>query len=299
MTPSAEGTASPRRGLRYAVIGAFSLALMSALAKLVGSRIPVQEIILFRGTVFGGSTLLLLWSKGVNPWGQERKLLLLRGLLGYSALSCFFYAVMHLPLADTTTLHFTNPVFGAILAAMVLKEYLRKLEAALVLVSLGGVVMVARPEFLFGEGSAPPPLAVGLALLGAILGAGAYVVVRRLTRTNEPLVIVFYFGLVSAVGSLPFTLVNFVVPTVREFVVLVSVGLATLGGQVFMTRAFQLEKAFRVMAVGYLQIVFAALLGLLLFREIPDLWSAAGAAVIIGSTLLMGRIRPAATAAGR
>ena len=76
-------------------------------------------------------------------------------------------------------------------------------------------------------------------------------------------------------------------------------GVATLGGQVFLTKALQAEKAVRVMAVGYLQIVFAALLGVLLFAEVPDVWSGVGAAVIIGSTFLMGWKHPVAAPRGR
>ncbi|MCJ7628177.1 MAG: DMT family transporter, partial [Longimicrobiales bacterium] len=124
------------KGIRYALFGALFFSIMSALAKLVGARIPVQEIILIRGVLFGGLTLALLRRKGLNPWGNERPLLFLRGLLGYGALTCFFWAVMHLPLGDTTTLHFTNPVFGALLAALVLGEVLRKWEAILVVLSL-------------------------------------------------------------------------------------------------------------------------------------------------------------------
>jgi drug/metabolite transporter (DMT)-like permease len=299
VTPSAAVRVPFPPGLRYAAAGALSFAFMTALAKLAGSRIPIQEIILIRGLVFGGLTLLLLRRKGLSPWGRERLLLFLRGLLGYCALTCFLYAVMHLPLADITTLHFTNPVFGALLAAVVLGELLRKAEVALVLLSLGGVVMVARPEFLFGEGSALPPLAVGVALFGAVLTGGAYVTVRRLTRTNDPLVIVFYFAFLSVVGSIPFNLVGFVAPTAWEWIMLLAMGVATLGGQVFLTQALRLEKAVRVMGVGYLQIVFAAVLGFSLFGEVPDAWSVAGAAVIIASTLLMARLRPVPAAAGR
>ena len=214
-------------------------------------------------------------------------------------MSCFFWAVMHLPLADTTTFHFTNPVFGALLAALVLGEVLGKWEIFLVLLSLGGVVMIARPEFLFGGGEGLPPVAVAVALTGAVLSAGAYVVTKRLTRTNDPLVIVFYFALVSVVGSVPFTLANFTPPVAGEWVLLAGVGLGTLGGQVFITKALQAEKAARVMAVGYLQIVFAGVLGIFLFREIPDAWSITGAAVIIGSTFFMGRLHPVATPRGR
>ena len=287
------------KGLRYASAGAFSFSLMSALAKVAGARLPVQEVILIRGLVFGGATYGLLRWKGIDPWGRERKLLLFRGLLGYGALTCFFWAVMHLPLAATTTLHFTNPVFGSILAALVLGEVLRRWEVFLILLSLAGVVMVARPEFLFAGGESLPPVAVGVALVGAVLSAGAYVTVRRLTRTNDPLIIVFYFALVTVMASLPFNLVTFIPPQGAEWIYLVGVGLATLGGQVFLTLALQLERAVRVMAVGYLQIVFAALLGILFFQEIPDGWAVAGAAVIIGSTFAMGRIHPVAAPAGR
>jgi drug/metabolite transporter (DMT)-like permease len=272
---------------------------MSALAKLVGDRVPVQEIILFRGAVFGACTYFLIHRKGLNPWGRERPLLLLRGLLGYAALTCFFNAVMHLPLGSTTTLHFTNPVFGVVLAALILGEGLRGWEIVLVLLSLAGVILVARPEFLFGGGGSLPLVWVGVALTGAVLSAGAYVTTKRLTRTNDPLVIVFYFALVTVVGSIPFNLTSFVRPVGWEWPLLVGVGLATQGGQVFLTLAFQAERAARVMAVGYLQIVFAAILGVILFTEVPDLWAGVGATIIIASTFAMGRLHPAAAPRGR
>jgi drug/metabolite transporter (DMT)-like permease len=298
MDSAAPGTGFSK-GLRLAAVGALCFSFMSALAKLVGDRIPVQEIILFRGVIFGAFTYLLIRRKGLNPWGRERGLLLLRGLLGYVALTCFFTAVMHLPLGSTTTLHFTNPVFGALLAALVLGEGLRGREVFLVLLSLVGVVLVARPEFLFGGGGSLPMVWVGVALLGAILSAGAYVTTKRLTRTNDPLVIVFYFALITVVGSIPFNLNSFVRPVDWEWPLLLGVGIATLGGQVLLTLALQAERATKVMAVGYLQIVFAAVLGVILFAEIPDLWAAVGATVIIGSTFAMGRLHPTAAPRGR
>jgi drug/metabolite transporter (DMT)-like permease len=235
VTTQAESPRGFSRGLQFAAFGALCFSTMSALAKLVGDGVPVQEIILIRGLVFGGFTFLIIRRRGLDPWGKERHLLLLRGLLGYGALTCFFTAVMHLPLGSTTTLHFTNPVFGALLATFVLGEILRKWEVFLVLLSLGGVVLVAKPEFLFGGGESLPPVWVGVALVGAMLSAGAYVTTKRLTRTNDPLVIVFYFAMVTVVGSIPFNLSSFVVPAVWEWPVLLGVGVATLGGQVFLT----------------------------------------------------------------
>ena len=286
-------------GLRYAAAGAFCFSLMSAFAKLLGDRIPTQEIILARGLVVAILSAHALRRAGISPWGRERPLLLLRGLLGYGALSCFLWAVIRLPLAETTVIHFTNPVFTAILAAFVLGEILRWQEVGLTLLALGGVLFIARPGFLFGEASGLDPVGVLVALLGAVLSAGAYVTARRLTRTNDPLVIVFFFALVTLVGATPLVVPVFVMPRGHEWLLLLGVGVATQGGQVFVTRALKLEKAGRAMAVGYLQIVFAALWGLLWFSEVPDAWTGVGALVIVLSTFFLGRIHPVVTPAGR
>ncbi len=286
-------------GLRYAVAGAFFFSLMSASAKLAGSRIPTQEIVLIRGLVVTGITFFALRRRNISPWGTEKGLLLLRGIFGYAALSCFLWAVMRLPLADTTVIHFTNPVFTALFAAFFLGEVLRRKEMVLVAVALAGVVVVARPGFLFGGGSPLSSAAVGAALAGAVLSAAAYVAARRLTRTHHHLVIVFAFAAVSVVGSAPATLPVFVMPQGWEWGALLAVGLAAQGGQVYVTKALQVERAGRVMAVGYLQIVFAAVWGFLAFQEVPDHWTVVGAAIIIGSTFLMARVHPVAAPAGR
>jgi drug/metabolite transporter (DMT)-like permease len=272
---------------------------MSTFAKLAGGRLPTQEIVLFRGAVTLVLTLLALHRAGVAPWGREPGLLLLRGLFGYAALSCFLWAVVRLPLADTTVIHFTNPVFTAFLAALVLGERLGRVDVGLALLALVGVVIVARPGFLVGEVSGLDPAAVLVALMGAILSAAAYVTVRRLTRTNHHLVIVLAFSVVTLAGSLPASLPVFVLPAGMEWGYLLGVGLATQAGQVLVTKALHLEKAGRVMAVGYLQIVFAALWGILAFREVPDPWTVLGASLIILSTFLMGRSHPVASPAGR
>lgn len=272
---------------------------MSACAKLAGDRLPSQEIVFFRAVIVTGLTYAALWSRNLDPWGPDRGLLLLRGLFGYAALSCFLWAVIRLPLADATVIHFTNPVWTALLAAFFLGEILRGWELILALAALGGVVLVARPGFLFGEVSGLNPLAVSAALAGAVLSAGAYVAAKRLTRNHDPLVIVFAFAFVSLVGSIPATVSDFVLPDGPGWLALLGVGLGAQGGQVYVTKALQVEKAGRVMAVGYLQIVFAAAWGLALFQEVPDGWTVVGATVIIGATFLMGRVHPVAAPSGR
>jgi drug/metabolite transporter (DMT)-like permease len=277
-------------GIRYMAGAALFFSVMSLLVKAAGQRLPVQEVVLARSSVGAVMSWYSLRQRGVPLWGQRKGLLLVRGLLGYAALSCFFYALVHLPLAEATVIQYTNPVFTALLAAIFLAEHIRPRDLGLVFLSLGGVVLMARPAFLFGglaEGL--DPVAVAVALAGAMLSAGAYVTVRRLGRTEDPVVIVFYFALVATAGSIPLTAMNPVLPTAWEWLALGSIGVVTQIAQVFLTKGLRDEPAGRAMAVGYTQIVFAALWGLIFFAEFPDVWSGAGALVIILATAGLAR----------
>lgn len=281
--------------------GAFSFSVMAALVKLAGRTLPTMEVVVARSLVTGGLSWLVLFRAGTPLGGREPRLLLLRGVLGFLSLTCFYYAVVHLPLADATVIQYTNPVFTALIAALLLKEALRRREVALTLGSLVGVVLVTRPSFLFGgEGAGLAPLGVAAAIAGALFSASAYVTVRRL-RGEEPMVVVFWFGAVSLVLGLPFLLVGDPrLPQGWEWLLLLGVGVSTHLGQVFLTRGLMLEPAGRATAVGYLQILFAAVWGLLIFGERPDAATALGAGVVVGCTWLLARSRatPPAVAPG-
>jgi len=108
-----------------------------------------------------------------------------------------------------------------------------------------------------------------------------------LRGADDALVIVFYFPLVTVPLVLPFAIALWVPPTLFEWLVLLGIGVTTQIAQVYMTRGLQLEPTGRATAVGYLQIVFAAIWGALLLGERPDGWSALGAIIIVGGTLLI------------
>jgi drug/metabolite transporter (DMT)-like permease len=288
-SPSARGIPP---GIRYMAAAAFFFSVMSLLVKAAGQRLPVQEVVLARSSVGAVLCYYSLRRRGVPLWGERKGLLLLRGVLGYAGLSCFFYALVHLPLAEATVIQYTNPVFTALLAVLFLSEHIRPRDLLLALVSLGGVVLMARPAFLFGGlEERLDPVAVGVALAGAVFSAAAYVTVRRLSRTEDPVVIVFYFALLATAGSIPLTAIDPVLPTAWEWATLAGIGVVTQIAQVFLTKGLREERAGRAMAVGYMQIVFAAVWGLLFFAEFPDLWGGAGALVIILATAGLARGR--------
>lgn len=279
-------------GLRYMALGAFFFSVMSLLVKVSGERLPSQQVVLARAVV---SLVLSYWwlrRAGVPVWGNDKPFLILRGVLGFGGLSCFYYALVHLPLADATVIQYTNPVFAALLAAWLLRETMGTREVLCVAASLAGVLLIARPSFLFpGAPAELPTLAVVVALAGAVFSAAAYVTVRRLGRTEHPLVIVFYFPLIATPAAIPLVIPVALWPTPAEWLALLGVGVSTQIAQVYLTRGLQLERAGRATAVGYLQIVFAAFWGLLFFAEVPDLWVAGGTAIIVGSTLILARRR--------
>jgi drug/metabolite transporter (DMT)-like permease len=115
--------------------------------------------------------------------------------------------------------------------------------------------------------------------------------VRRLGRTEHPVIIVFYFTLITVPASLPGMLADAVMPTPAELGLLVGVGVTAVLGQLYMTRGLQREPAGRATAISYVQVVFAALWGVLWFHEYPDALGLAGAALVLFSALVLARRR--------
>ena len=269
-------------------VGAFWFSIMALLVKIVGRRLGSMEIVLFRGLI----TLALSWwalrRLGLVPWGTQRRLLLVRGTLGSIALMCFFYSILHLPLGEATLIQNMNPVFATVLAAFTLREHLRVAEVMCLVASLFGVGFIAQPQALFGvAATSESPIDIAIALMGALASGTAYTLVRKMRHTEHPLVIVFYLPLLSVPISLPFALASWRWPTALEWLLLLGVGITTQLAQVNMTRGLQLERTARATTIGYLQVAFAVMWGAVLLGEIPDAWTLAGAATIIGSTLVL------------
>jgi drug/metabolite transporter (DMT)-like permease len=271
---------------------AFCFSLMSLMVKVVGKRLPTGEVVFVRSAVTLVISYAMIRAAGIPVWGNKKSLLALRGLAGFGALFCFFYAVTRLPLADVTVIHFTNPVFTALFAAAFIGERLGKREFVGLPLCLAGVAFVAQPSFLFGEGARNLDMtAVAAALGAAILSSIAYTAVRGLRETDDPLVVVFYFPLVATPASVPFMITRALWPTPLEWLLLVGVGVVTQIGQVFLTKGLHRERAGRATSMSYIQVVFAATWGLLFFHEIPNALSIVGAVLILCGMLVVSRAR--------
>ena len=264
------------------LVGTLFFSVMSVLAKLAGERLPTMELVLARVVVTLVMSCWAIRSLGIYPWGQNKKLLLVRGFAGFMGLSCYFYAINHLPLADATVIQFCNPMLAALIAVFALKERLRGLDLLATLFSMTGVVLVAQPTFLFARGAPLDPVAVTIGVVGAIFSAIAYVVIRRLGSTEHHMVVVFYFPLVTGPASIPLLAYEGVVlPEGIEWLLLLGIGVAAQLGQIEITKGFKLETAGRASSVTYIQIVLAYTWGILLFGEYPNAISILGAVLVV------------------
>jgi drug/metabolite transporter (DMT)-like permease len=277
-------------GVRFMIGSALAFSVMSALVKHAGTRLASQELVFARSVVAIVISVALLRRAGVHTLGTRRWLLLARGIWGYAALSCGFYAMTKLPLAEATMIQYLHPVFTALLAAVVLGERADRSLVASVLLGSAGVLLVTRPAFLFDAvGATLDPLGVAAALGGALLTAVAYVGVRELSRTEHSLVIVLWFPLVSLPASLPATLAQGVWPRGFEWLALLGVGIFAQIGQVCLTRGLALEPVGRAMAISYVQIAFATLWGALFFGEVPGVATLLGSLLVIFGTAISAR----------
>ncbi|MEM9006102.1 MAG: DMT family transporter, partial [Cyanobacteria bacterium P01_F01_bin.86] len=131
-----------------------------------------------------------------------------------------------------------------------------------------------------------PTLSVMAALIGALGSAVAYVLVRRLSQTEDSSVIIFYFPLIELPISLMLLGNNFVVPDFNALLLLLLVGVFTQVGQVGLTKAMAAEAAGKVTSYSYIQVIFFAILGIVFFAEVPTLWTLICGTLIVSGALV-------------
>ncbi|MEO8698692.1 MAG: DMT family transporter [Kofleriaceae bacterium] len=277
------------RGVVYMAASALGFSVMSVLVKVASVTIPTGEIVLSRAVVTLVLSYVLVVRAELRPWGNEKGRLILRGLLGFGGLTCYYGAIAHLPLADATTIQNTTPLLTAVLAWWILREQIGWPTAVALACGIGGVLMIVHPG-----GSGSDPVGLAFALGATTCSAIAYVTVRQLARTEHALVIVFYFPLVATPLAIPWAIADWVTPSPTEWLLLVAIGIATQIAQVFLTMGLSIERAGRATSVGYLQVIFAMIWQTVIFDDAPALLSIAGAALIVVGTLAVARTSKAA-----
>ncbi|KAI8149951.1 hypothetical protein BJV82DRAFT_4949 [Fennellomyces sp. T-0311] len=288
-------------GLILMTLSALAFSTMTLFVKLSGTSFPSFEIVLARSVIQAALGILGCWWIGINPLGRKgvRKWLTCRGLFGTMGISLFYFSVTQLPLADATVIFFLNPIFTALLAALVLGEPFGWFEGICAALCMVGATLVSKPEFLFGGNDATPDdttstgrmFAVFCALLGAMMSAFAYITVRKVGKGAHFLVHTVYFGLVSLVVSVPalFMFQEFVVPRGwYEYFMLFTTGTTAFIGQCLLNKGLQLAPAGPGTLMRMNDVVFAFIFGIFILHEYPDIFSVTGTIIIVTMTTAIG-----------
>ncbi len=255
------------KGIKYLIGSGLAFSLMSVCVKAIGEKIPVSELVFARAAISLIITRLLLLKENINPWGYQKRLLLIRGLLGTVALFCIFKALTVLPIATATVIQYIYPTFTVICAYFLLKEYIFKRIIFSIIIGWLGIILVTQPEWSTNSNILETVIAIAIAIIGALMTALAYICVRKLSAKENPLVIIFYFPLVSIPLSLPLIINNFVLPTGTDWIWILGIGLFTQIGQVCITEGLRLIPAGQATSLNYSQVIFSCIWGGLIFEE--------------------------------
>jgi len=249
------------------VLASFFFSLMTVCVKNIDDRIPIYELVFFRSLLSLCITLFIIKIKKISPWGNNKPLLIIRGLLGTSALICIFYAIRNMPLSISTVIQYTYPIFISIFAGIFIDEKLtRNLVFALIIGWLG-ILVILNPTQLSNINTEIENIWVSIAFIGSICTALAYVTVKKLAFTENIYVIIEYFPLVSLVTLLPIVLIKWVTPSLIELIWIIGIGLFTQLGQTFLTKGLKKLPASEASTINYLQVLFGSIWGILFFNE--------------------------------
>ncbi len=261
---------------------------MSAMVKALGDGLPITEIMFLRSLIAVPFLLLLLLRRGGPVVTRARGVLLARSLFGITAMFSFYYALTHMPLTDVVFIGRCQPIILALLAPLLVDESPPRSAWIAIVLGLAGAALVMRPGMQWSG----PAL---VAFLAATCSAVAHLMVRRLGRTDDSLVVVFNFTLLLSLASGLASLTSFTWPSTVQWVLLLAIAAFASTGQFLLTRAYSLDRAPAVAAASYASVPLSVLYGYLFWHELPRFTSLIGALLIVGGgiQLLLDRFQEA------
>jgi len=220
-------------------------------------------------------------------WPKAPKLQLLRGSFHAGGMLLWFAALPTVSIAEFTAIGFSVPIFICLGAVLVLDERMTGARWAAVLVGFSGVLLVVHPFDAGGFSSVSPGMLMMLGSGPAF--AASFLVAKVLTRHERSDIMVLWQHLLVTLLLLPFALANWAMPSPGEWALLLACGFFGAGGHYCMTRSFRVADISAVQSMKFLGLVWAAILGLVMFGTTPGGWTLVGGVVILASTLWLAR----------
>ncbi|XP_070707373.1 solute carrier family 35 member G1 [Pempheris klunzingeri] len=296
---SRQGPEKPKRcpgiGLFYAFLSTVFFSIIALLVKTIQGvhAIEISAIRCFFQMLFV-VPLLIYHKTGFLGPRDKRIYLVLRGFIGSNAMILLFYAVQQMPLADATVIMFSNPVFTSLLAWIFLKERCTLWDCLFTVFTLTGVILIARPPFLFGEhlrgieGNYTSHIKGTIAAFAGAIGAAfTFVVLRKIGKSAHYYLSVWYYAVIGFIECIITVSVlgEWKIPSCgRDRWLLMLIAVLGIAGQSFLTKALQIEKAGPVALMRTVDVVLAFIFQFIFFNRAPTMWSLGGALCVVAST---------------
>jgi drug/metabolite transporter (DMT)-like permease len=284
--PGAELRASRRHAIVYVLSASATFTLGSALVKALTAEFPVLEIVAFRSFVgFIAMLPMIVRYGGLRALSTRRPLgHVMRTFYGFIGTVTSVYGFGVLPLVTVTALGFAMPLFLTMLSVPLLGERVGPRRATAVVVGLCGVMVMLRPWHV--DADSMPLGAVAIVMAGVVTWALSMINIRQMGDAGERNVtIVGWYSLGTGTFAALGCIGNWVTPTPWELVALVSAGLLSGFAQLLMTEGYRAAETTLVAPFEYGAIIYASLLGIVIWGEWPDIWSLIGVVVLIASGL--------------
>ena len=273
------------QGAVYMMLAAVSWTVMLIRVRSLGDAYSTFEVLFVRNLVTVAFITPLLVRGGGGMFRTSRMPQhCTRVAFAYIGILGLFYGLLHIPVADVVALSFTQPLFIAVLAAILLGEAVGIVRWRAVAIGFAGVVVILRPGFE----------EIGFATLAALASAAAYgasnICIKRLMTTDTPVQSTLYVNLLMLpLSALPAAFV-WVTPGPWDALAMIGVGLGGMGGIYFVSRAYAAADASAVVPYDFLRLPLSAGAAWLLFGETSDIWMLLGAAIIFASSYALVRM---------
>lgn len=265
-------------GMFWMFVTGLCFVAVTAMVKHMGARVPPAEAAFLRyllGLVF--LFPMLRDVREANLTARQWKLFGFRGLFHSGGVILWFYAMTRIPIAEVTAMNYLSPVYVTIGAAIFLGENLALRRIAAILIALLGAAIILRPGF---REVSSGHLAM---LVTAVVFAGSYLTAKIMADEVKPTVVVAMLSIFVTIGLAPFALAVWVTPSLYDLGLLFIVACFATAGHFTMTMAFAAAPVTVTQPVTFLQLVWAVLLGAIVFAEPVDIWVVFGGVLILAS----------------
>ena len=275
---------SRQKAILYIISAAFFFSLMNTFVRLAGD-IPSIQKSFFRNLIAFIFAFVIMRKENVSIKPRKDALggLMVRSVCGTVGILCNFYAVDHLVIADASMLNKLSPFFAIVFSLLFLKEKVSLMQWMLVIGAFAGSLLIIKPSFSNADMF---PAIIGF--IGGMGAGAAYTAVRKLSGMGvKGTYVVFFFSGFSCLVTLPSLIFDYHAMTLIQLLYLILAGCSAAAAQFSITAAYFNAPAKEISVYDYSQVIFSAIIGMIVFGQMPDIFSIAGYIIICAMAVIM------------